>query len=162
MLAESSPGYRDELVARADAIEGVRVLPALPMRELVKEANAYDIGLYLLGEANANHRAALPNKFFEFIQARLALAIGPSPEMARIVNEYGLWDRRAGLCAGLAGGGAERARRRGDRRAEGSIARRGARALLRNQPRDSAGPGGRSPTVTSDVAPFPAGAGRAR
>ena len=33
---------------------------------------------------------ALPNKFFEFIQARLAIAIGPSPEMARLVKQYNL------------------------------------------------------------------------
>jgi hypothetical protein len=32
---------------------------------------------------------ALPNKFFEFVQARLAVAIGPSPEMARLVRQYG-------------------------------------------------------------------------
>ena len=33
---------------------------------------------------------ALPNKFFEFIQARLALAIWPSPEMARLVKAHDL------------------------------------------------------------------------
>ena len=32
----------------------------------------------------------LPNKFFECIQGRLALAVGPSPEMARIVREHDL------------------------------------------------------------------------
>ena len=32
----------------------------------------------------------LPNKFFEFIQARLAIAIGPSPEMARLTKQYNL------------------------------------------------------------------------
>ena len=31
---------------------------------------------------------ALPNKFFEFIQARLAIAIVPSPEMARLTREF--------------------------------------------------------------------------
>jgi alkanesulfonate monooxygenase SsuD/methylene tetrahydromethanopterin reductase-like flavin-dependent oxidoreductase (luciferase family) len=31
----------------------------------------------------------LPNKFFEFIQARLAVAIGPSPEMARLATRHG-------------------------------------------------------------------------
>jgi hypothetical protein len=31
---------------------------------------------------------ALPNKLFEFIQARLAIAVGPSPEMAAIVREH--------------------------------------------------------------------------
>jgi glycosyltransferase involved in cell wall biosynthesis len=33
---------------------------------------------------------ALPNKFFEFIMAGLAVAIGPSPAMAAIVNRYDL------------------------------------------------------------------------
>ena len=32
----------------------------------------------------------MPNKFFEFIQARLMVAIGPSPEMARLVKQYDL------------------------------------------------------------------------
>jgi len=31
---------------------------------------------------------ALPNKLFEFIQARLAVIIGPSLDMADIVNEF--------------------------------------------------------------------------
>jgi hypothetical protein len=30
----------------------------------------------------------LPNKLFDFIQARLAVAIGPSPEMAAIVEQW--------------------------------------------------------------------------
>ena len=30
----------------------------------------------------------IPNKFFEFIQARLALAIGPSLEIKEIVKKY--------------------------------------------------------------------------
>jgi hypothetical protein len=58
------------------------------MRELVRMANSYDIGLYLLPPNNFNQRYALPNKFFEFIQARLAVAIGPSPEMAALVRRY--------------------------------------------------------------------------
>jgi hypothetical protein len=37
-----------------------------------------------------NEHLALPNKFFEFVQARLAIVVGPSPEMAKIVNQYGL------------------------------------------------------------------------
>jgi hypothetical protein len=48
------------------------------------------VGLFLLPPVNFNYRFALPNKFFEFIQARLAVAIGPSTEMARIVEEHSL------------------------------------------------------------------------
>ena len=60
------------------------------MPEICRRLNQYDVGIYLLPPVNFNHEHALPNKFFEFIQARLAVAIGPSPEMARIVNEYSL------------------------------------------------------------------------
>jgi glycosyltransferase involved in cell wall biosynthesis len=89
VLAEGTPGYRDELVARAASLPRVRVLPPRPMPELVTAANDYDVGLYLLPPRSLNQRWALPNKFFEFVQARLALAIGPSPEMARLVERYG-------------------------------------------------------------------------
>jgi hypothetical protein len=58
--------------------------------EIVQEINKYDIGVYILDPVNVNHRHALPNKFFEFIQARLAVAIGPSPEMATIVEQHKL------------------------------------------------------------------------
>jgi hypothetical protein len=37
---------------------------------------------------HANLELSLPNKLFDFLQARLALVIGPSPEMARIVREH--------------------------------------------------------------------------
>jgi len=58
------------------------------MPQLSSVINNYDIGLYLLPPGSFNHKMALPNKLFEFIQGRLAIAIWPSPEMARIVHEY--------------------------------------------------------------------------
>jgi hypothetical protein len=66
----------------------VRFVPTVPMAELPRRINGYDVGLYLLPPNNFNNRMALPNKFFEFVQARLAVAIGPSPEMAALVREY--------------------------------------------------------------------------
>jgi glycosyltransferase involved in cell wall biosynthesis len=89
VLVEGSPGYRDALIRRAGHNPRVRFPPPVPMREIVPMANSYDIGLYLLAPSNLNQRYALPNKFFEYIQGRLAVAIGPSPEMARIVDQYG-------------------------------------------------------------------------
>ena len=60
----------------------------VPMPELPRVLNKYDIGLYLLMPTSFNTFMALPNKIFEFIQARLAIAVWPSPEIARIANEY--------------------------------------------------------------------------
>jgi hypothetical protein len=90
MLVGMTPGYERELRAFVSTRPSVRLLDPVPMRRLPAVLNAYDVGLYILAPTNLNNRLALPNKFFEFVQARLALAIGPSPEMARIVRERDL------------------------------------------------------------------------
>jgi hypothetical protein len=89
VLVEGDSGYRDALISRARGNSKVRFPPPVPMRELVRMVNCYDIGLFLIPPTNLNRRYVLPNKFFEFIQGRLAVAIGPSPEMARLVRQYG-------------------------------------------------------------------------
>lgn len=66
----------------------IRFLPPLKSNELVAFLNGYDIGVFLLPPVNFNYANTLPNKLFDFIQARLAIAIGPTPEMAEIVNHY--------------------------------------------------------------------------
>jgi glycosyl transferase family 4 len=90
VLAGGSSRFRDELVGQARDNARVTFPPPVPMRELVSMANAYDVGLFLLPPNNLNRRYALPNKFFEFVQARLAVAVGPSPEMAALVRRHGL------------------------------------------------------------------------
>ena len=62
----------------------------VPMNKIVEETNVYDIGLFLLPPISLNYKYALPNKFFEYIQARLAIAIGPSVEMSEYVRKYDL------------------------------------------------------------------------
>jgi hypothetical protein len=89
VLVEGAPGFRDELIARARHNPRVRFPPPVPMRKLVSLANGYDIGVYSLLPSNFNQRHALPNKLFEFVQGRLAVAVGPSPEMAALVRRYG-------------------------------------------------------------------------
>jgi hypothetical protein len=90
MLVESDPGYFRYLKRIAQRNSRIRFLPPVPMRTLPTYLNQFDVGVFLIEPTNFNYRYILPNKFFEFIQARLAIAIGPSPEMARIVREYDL------------------------------------------------------------------------
>ena len=88
MLVPTSPRYLDELKRLAAPDPRIRFVPPVPLQELIPATSRYDVGLYLLRPSSFNNLHALPNKFFEFIQARLAVAIGPSPEMARIVREF--------------------------------------------------------------------------
>lgn len=80
--------YRRRLVALAERHEGVRVLDPVPTSELLAAANRYDVGLFLLPGQNPNQVHVLPNKLFDYIQSRLAVAIGPSAEMAAVVREW--------------------------------------------------------------------------
>jgi hypothetical protein len=70
--------------------KNVRLIPPVGSDDIIPYISQYDIGIYLLEPNNFNNKHALPNKFFEFIQGRLAIAIGPSPEMAKIVTDYDL------------------------------------------------------------------------
>ncbi len=89
-LTGADRAYFEELRREAGGDARVRFNDPVPMRELPRVLNDYDVGLFLLEPTNFNYRFALPNKLFEFVQARLAVAIGPSPEMARVVREHGL------------------------------------------------------------------------
>lgn len=88
MLVPSSKYYFEQLKSLAESNIRIRFVAPVPMNDLSNICNQYDIGIFLLRPVNFNYKHALPNKLFEFIQGRLAVAIGPSPEMARIVEKY--------------------------------------------------------------------------
>lgn len=90
VLVESDSGYAEKLRRLAARRPRVRIEPPVPMRELPRFLNRFDVGVYILEPSSFNNFLALPNKFFEFVQARLAVAVGPSPEMAALVRRHGL------------------------------------------------------------------------
>ncbi|MGC1242174.1 MAG: hypothetical protein WA874_11315 [Chryseosolibacter sp.] len=81
--------YIKDFKAKAEQNPRVRVLPHVKSELVVKTINQYDMGVFLIPPINFNYANTLPNKLFDFIQARLGIAIGPTPEMAAIVNKYG-------------------------------------------------------------------------
>jgi glycosyltransferase involved in cell wall biosynthesis len=83
--------YVTRLRRLADQIAPGRVIfhPAFSPREIVQEIANYDVGFFPLPPTNYNYIITLPNKFFEFIAAGLAVCIGPSLSMAEIVKNYG-------------------------------------------------------------------------
>lgn len=84
--------YRSVLEEHADAVGGgaVRLLDPVPYDELVGTMARYDVGFYACPPTNFNQERALPNKLFEFVQARLAIVSGPSQDMARCITEHSL------------------------------------------------------------------------
>lgn len=90
MLVPADHGYYEELKNSLNNFKKVKLIEPVEFRLIPEFLNRYDIGLYILPVSNFNNEMALPNKFFEFIQARLMLAISPNPEMALLTKKYGL------------------------------------------------------------------------
>jgi len=105
-LAPGDESYIAELGARADAVGAgsggagsggagagaggvVRVLAPVAFEEIVPTLAGYDVGVFVCPPTTFNLEHALPNKFFEFVQARLGVVIGPSPEMVAFVERFG-------------------------------------------------------------------------
>lgn len=88
-LATAEVG-QTEATASATASTRVRVLDPLPYAELVLALHTYDVGLMVLPPVNFSYRWALPNKIFDYVQARLGVIVGPSPEMAAMVTSAGV------------------------------------------------------------------------
>lgn len=89
-LLPGEPAYLTFLRGEASRRDRVHIRPALPHGELVPCGNRYDIGVFLVPPSTFNLEQALPNKFFEFIQSRLAVAIGPSPAMREWAERLGV------------------------------------------------------------------------
>ena len=66
----------------------IRFIPPVSTSEIPILCNQYDVGFFPLHPSNYNYLHALPNKFFEFIQACTAVAITPLPEMSRFIEQY--------------------------------------------------------------------------
>lgn len=89
-LVPNDPGYLQQLSDRVAAEPRIVLHPAVPYERLIATLNDYDVGVHLLPPVNFNNAWALPNKFFDFVQARLGVIVGPSPEMRTLVDEVGL------------------------------------------------------------------------
>ena len=84
------PTLLAQLRALAGDDQRIRFHDPVPYDELVPTLNGYDVGLSIFPPTTFNLAWCLPNKFFDFVQARLGEIVGPSPEMARFVDEYGI------------------------------------------------------------------------
>ncbi|WEK62704.1 MAG: glycosyltransferase family 1 protein [Candidatus Microbacterium colombiense] len=96
-LMPNDPAYIERLRARAAVLPNVHVLDAVPHHELVDTLAQHDVGIHILPATSTNHRLALPNKFFDFVQARLGVIVGPTPAMAGMTERLGFGAVTAGF-----------------------------------------------------------------
>jgi hypothetical protein len=82
--------YLDSIRALIANEPRITLHPPVKPTELADALNAYDVGIYSLPPLTPNHRLMLPNKIFDFIQARLAVVFGSAPETDRLIREHEL------------------------------------------------------------------------
>lgn len=99
-LTPNDPAFLDEVRARAAAGSRITLHDPVPYDDLSVTLNGHDVGIHILPPVNFNNRWALPNKFFDYVQARLGVIIGPSPEMARVLTEHGFGAVADGFTSG--------------------------------------------------------------
>jgi len=89
-LMPTEPDYLAELKDLARDLPQVTFREPVRVDELPDVLNQYDVGVAFFPPKSINLLHCLPNKMYEYVQARVAIAIGPSPEMAAYVRMYGL------------------------------------------------------------------------
>jgi len=71
----------------SDRIEFRGRLPYEKLHDLTSKAW---LGISLEEDLGLNYRYALPNKLFDYIQAQIAVLVSDLPEMAKVVNDWGV------------------------------------------------------------------------
>ncbi len=85
--------YIADLKRLADSLgvaERVSFEPAVPFNKIVSSANSADIGYFAYSAYSPQIQYALPNKFFEYVMAGLAICVSDLQEVGRLVKHYGL------------------------------------------------------------------------
>lgn len=83
-------GHLDEIKKKAATTPRVTVHDPVPPDTLPAVLNQYDLGVFLYPLKTLSHLYHLPNKFFDFVQARLGLVFSPAPEIDTHIGQYGL------------------------------------------------------------------------
>lgn len=91
LMLMGNPEYVLKLTQLANQIAPGRIIfeDTVNPEVIVERISEFDIGLCIVEpNSNFNTTFSLPNKFFDFITAGLAVCIGPYPEMGKIVQQY--------------------------------------------------------------------------
>jgi glycosyltransferase involved in cell wall biosynthesis len=77
-----------QVMAQDIALDRIHFHEPMSPVEIPRTINKYDIGIFILKPNTFNHMASLPNKFFDFINARLAVCITPTAGMKALAEQH--------------------------------------------------------------------------
>jgi glycosyltransferase involved in cell wall biosynthesis len=78
-----------ELVSELSLEKVIKFEEPCDYEKIVDHANAHDIGFFVQPNTSKHKLYSLPNKFFSYVAAGLALCVSNYPELSRISREWG-------------------------------------------------------------------------
>jgi glycosyltransferase involved in cell wall biosynthesis len=82
LISGSSSQYKKILQSKAESFRNLDVVFDLDHEELINELGSHSgVGLAIYPQSSTNNSASLPNKFFDYISAGLAIIFSPTPDM---------------------------------------------------------------------------------
>jgi len=85
-LVNNNNKYYNKLIQLAKAHDNVKILQPLKFDEIITTINQHDIGLFCPPNSTTNLKFSMPNKLFEYVQARLAIVTSPLLESKQFVE----------------------------------------------------------------------------
>jgi len=89
-LVRKEQGYFSALEREAELRTNVILHDPVDFHNLVPELSQYDVGIFAPPGATLNLIHSLPNKVFEYIQARLMVVVSKLPDIRRLVESLGI------------------------------------------------------------------------
>lgn len=84
------PSFLKDFHSQAQTIPTIKIHTPKKLEEIIPFTNAFDLGVITLKPNGFNNTHALPNKFFEYIQARLGVMSTPLPSITPLIEKYGI------------------------------------------------------------------------
>jgi glycosyltransferase involved in cell wall biosynthesis len=84
---EYNQSYFNKLKERAERTDRIYFIDPVATEKIPARINEFDIGVFILPPVYFNAEYCVPNKLYEFIQARLAVVVGPSKGFRNIVSD---------------------------------------------------------------------------
>jgi hypothetical protein len=86
-ILPTEKSYFEQLQTICNPISNVIIEPPLSVNSIIEHISQYDAGVVTIPPTSFNYENGLPNKLFQYIQARLPIIAGPLQEVAEIVTE---------------------------------------------------------------------------
>lgn len=89
-LIANDKKYFENLKRLARNNNKVNIYEGVPLNEILDILNKYDMGIFIAGDSTRNLFHCMPNKLFDYIQARIGVGVGPAGDMKSLVERYSL------------------------------------------------------------------------